>query len=64
MKHLKENKQTYFQHMKQAIGYYAEIQFAAFCVLVHAFLPFLFECTASKIIKDLAEHFKQKHKLK
>jgi len=62
MKHLKENNLTYFQHFKQAMGYYAAIQTAAFCVFVHAFVPSLFECTASKIIKKLAEHFKQRHK--
>jgi len=60
MKHLKENNLTYFQHFKQAFGYYVKIQTAAFYVFVHAILPPLFECTASKIIIKLAEHFKQK----
>lgn len=64
MNHLKENNLTYFQHLKQAMGYFAKIQIAAICVFIHAFIPFLFECTASKIIKYLAEHFKQKHKFK
>jgi len=60
MKHLKENNLSYFGHWKQAMGYFAEIQIAAFCVFTHAWFPFLFECTASEIIKNLAERFKQK----
>ena len=61
MKHLKNNNLTYLQHLKQALGYFAEIQVAAICVLIHAVLPFLFEGTASRIIKKLAEEFKQNH---
>ena len=61
MKHLENNNLTYFQHLKQALGYFAAIQLAAICVLVHSIFPFLFEGTASNIIKKLAEEFKQNH---
>ena len=47
--------ETYFGHMAFA-GWFASRLFAAgFAALVHAFLPFLFETTASTIIRELYE---------
>jgi|SaaInlV_165m_DNA_1040744.scaffolds.fasta_scaffold258541_1 hypothetical protein len=60
MKHLKENNLSYFQHTRQALGYFAKIQLAAICVFIHAWWPSLFESTASEVIIKLADHFKQK----
>jgi hypothetical protein len=59
-KHLKEQNMSYWQHWLQAMTYFATIQKAALCVLIHAFIPDVFCDTASKIIKKLAHHFEQK----
>ncbi len=48
-------EETYFGHMAFA-GWFASRLFAAAgAALVHAFLPFLFETTASQIIRELYE---------
>lgn len=43
----------YFEHMGQAMSFAAPLFLAAFACLGHAFLPFLFEKTGSKIITNL-----------
>ncbi|PSJ56494.1 DUF6356 family protein [Kumtagia ephedrae] len=45
--------ETYFGHMAFAAGFSARLFAAAFAALVHAVLPFLFETTASRIVRDL-----------
>ncbi len=45
--------ETYFEHMGSAIGFTLSMGIAFFCCLVHAFLPFLFEKTGSRIITEL-----------
>ena len=47
--------ETYFGHMVFA-GWFASKLFMAACAaLIHALLPFLFETTASRIIRELYE---------
>lgn len=47
--------ETYFGHMAFA-GWFASKLFMAACAaLIHALLPFLFETTASRIIRELYE---------
>ena len=47
--------ETYFGHMAFASWFASRLFLAAFAALVHAFLPFLFETTASSIVRELAE---------
>jgi hypothetical protein len=47
--------ETYFGHMAFACWFASRLFLAAFVALVHAFLPFLFETTASRIVRELAE---------
>jgi hypothetical protein len=47
--------ETYFGHMAFAGWFASRLFMAAFAALVHAFLPFLFETTASSIIRELYE---------
>jgi hypothetical protein len=63
-KHCKEEGLSYLQHFRQAIRYFWIMQKAAFCVLVHAFIPSFFETTASRKITSLAIHFYIKSKAK
>ena len=45
--------ESYFGHMATALSFFFQFGYAAFAALVHAFLPFLFVKTGSKIITDL-----------
>ncbi len=47
--------ETYFGHMAFAAWFSSRLMMAAGAALVHAFLPFLFETTASRIIRELYE---------
>ena len=47
--------ETYFGHMAFAAWFSSRLFLAAGAALVHAFLPFLFETTASRIIRELYE---------
>ena len=55
MKHLKDRNVGYFSHMFCAIKYAIKLYFASQILLVHAFIPFLFETTATDIIKEILE---------
>ena len=45
--------ETYFQHLGHAMGYAGRMFAAGFCALTHAIFPFLFEKTASNLIKQM-----------
>lgn len=47
--------ETYFSHMAFAGWFASRLFLAGGAALVHAFLPFLFETTASRIIRELHE---------
>ncbi|MES0033318.1 DUF6356 family protein [Mesorhizobium sp. M0040] len=47
--------ESYFGHMAFAAWFSSRLFMAAFAALIHAFLPFLFETTASGIIRELYE---------
>ena len=47
--------ETYFGHMAFAGWFASRLFIAAFAALIHALLPFLFETTASRIIRELYE---------
>lgn len=45
--------ESYGQHFIMALGYASRLLLAGLCALVHAILPFLFEKTASNIIRAM-----------
>lgn len=45
--------ENYVEHMGQAMSFALPLFIAAFACLAHAFLPFLFEKTGSRIINGL-----------
>ena len=47
--------ETYLGHMAFAGWFASRLFMAAFAALVHAVLPFLFETTASRIVRELYE---------
>ncbi len=47
--------ESYFGHMAFAAWFSSRLALAAGAAIVHAFLPFLFETTASRIVRELAE---------
>lgn len=47
--------ESFFEHMFFALRFAAMLFLAAFAALIHAFVPALFEKTASKIIADMYE---------
>jgi len=57
-KHIEENKTSYGSHMAFALKCGLQCFVAGVCLVVHAFLPNIFEKNGSKIIKDLNSGFK------
>lgn len=51
--HPRSVNESYFEHMGAALRYAGTFAFCAFCAFVHAFFPFLFEKTASTIVKKM-----------
>jgi hypothetical protein len=47
--------ETYFGHMAFAAWFSSRLLAAAFAALIHAVLPFMFETTASRIVRELDE---------
>ncbi|MCG7507264.1 DUF6356 family protein [Mesorhizobium retamae] len=47
--------ESYFEHMRFAGWFASRLFMAGGAALIHAFLPFLFETTASRIIRQLYE---------
>ena len=52
--------ETYTQHMFSALSFSLMMARAAVCCAVHAFLPFLFTATGSRIVEELANGTAQK----
>ena len=53
MKHLEETGMSYFQHMRHALFIGTLLFVAGFCCVTHSVAPFMFESSASNIIKYL-----------
>lgn len=45
--------ESYFEHMRFALGFSSKLLAAGLAALVHAFIPCLFETTASRSIKAM-----------
>jgi hypothetical protein len=59
--HLKENKQTYFEHLSESLSYSGQAFKASFYFLIHAFVPDLFKYNGSATIYSLTDSIKQKY---
>lgn len=53
--------ETYFQHMRFALGFAFWLVAAGLAALVHALIPCLCETTASRIITRLAAKMEARH---
>jgi hypothetical protein len=51
MKHLDEANETYFQHFKVAFSIAMIALLISIVGIIHAFMPFLFEKTGSKLLE-------------
>jgi len=47
--------ESYFGHMAFAAWFSSRLFLAAGAALIHAFLPFMFDSTASRIVRELYE---------
>lgn len=61
-RHLRENNQTYFQHLKDAWSYAGQSGLATLGFFVHGVFPFTFEHTGSGIIRKVDHSIKEKMK--
>lgn len=53
--HLDDVEESYFEHMRFALGFAIEMLAASFACAVHALMPFLFSKTGSNCIVRLHE---------
>ena len=53
-------RETYLGHMAYAGWFASRLLTAALAALVHAFLPFLFETTASRIVRELYQRMENR----
>ncbi|MGY8985768.1 MAG: DUF6356 family protein, partial [Sphingomonadales bacterium] len=53
--HQRSVGETYFQHFYHASGFAFKMLFGGIACLIHAFFPFLFTQTSSKLIDELHE---------
>lgn len=51
--HLRSVDETYLEHALFAGGFSVKLFAAAFCALIHAFIPAAFEKTASRMIAEM-----------
>jgi len=61
-KHPNSVGETYFQHMKCALGFHYTLLRLSLCAFIHAIFPFLCETTASDGIKELNDCMQQRRK--
>lgn len=59
--HLETVHESYFQHMRSASCYAFRLIGAGFAALIHAFIPALFEYTASRTITKMADDLSRRH---
>lgn len=53
--------ETYFQHLRFALGFALTLFAAGLAALVHALIPPLFETTASRLIKKMHARMEARH---
>ncbi len=55
-KHPNSVGESYFTHMAHALKYSLQFALLFFMTLIHAFFPFTFVNTSSKIVKKIHKH--------
>ncbi len=60
-KHPRSVNETYLQHLYFASKFGFTLMLKGFINVIHGFLPFLFEQTASDYVKKMAHRFKYRH---
>lgn len=58
--HLFQADQTYFEHMKDALGYGVQSLVASGAFFAHAILPWFFQHTGSSLVGSLNQRLKDK----
>ena len=56
MKHLKDHKLNYFQHMGMAFCYAVELAFMLVAAVIHGFFPFVLKAYVTDKMKELINH--------
>lgn len=51
--HLEGVEETYFQHMCHALSYGSKMVAGGFGAIIHAFIPSIFQTTASRVTAEL-----------
>jgi hypothetical protein len=62
-RHLNENNQTYFEHLRDAWGYSLRSGLAMAFFFVHGLFPFTFEHTGSDLVKEIQDIVDEKQRL-
>ncbi len=52
--------ESYLEHMQFAMGFAATLAAVAFCAFVHAILPFCFEKTAGRLVRQLHQRIENR----
>lgn len=60
MKHLKTNNISYTKHLIRALFNSFKLLLASIILFIHSVLPFLFENTATKLVKQVLDSLKPK----
>jgi hypothetical protein len=60
--HLEENNMTYYQHFKFAAFHGLVCILAGVCLVIHAFLPCIFQTAGSDLVQSLAIVFKKRRR--
>ena len=56
--HLKEQNETYLQHLRKAMYYSGCLLVGSACAFVHALVPYVMTKTTTKIIRHLGDDLK------
>ena len=58
MKHLKEQNETYLQHLRKAMYYSGCLLVGSACAFVHALVPCVMTKTTTKLVRYLSDDLK------
>ena len=54
MNHLKEQNETYLQHLRKAMRFSGCLFVGSLCAFIHAFVPFVMTKTTSRVMAHIA----------
>ena len=64
VEHPRSVGESYFEHQVFAFGFAMRLFAAGFAAFVHAVLPFAFETTASRMVREMAEELTARRRIK